>query len=140
MRKKLVVCAAAVSLVFSMAIAGLSIAADPGPADMTLTTQKAKKPSLFPHKKHQETIKCGDCHHGMDADGKQVAYAEGQAIGKCESCHNESLANAKLNSYMKAAHANCKTCHKKLSKEGKKAPTKCAGCHPKKEGEKKGTK
>ena len=132
MSKKLVLCAAAVTFVFSLTLASVSFATDAGPADMTLQTEKAKKPATFPHKKHQDTIGCGDCHHGQSDDGKQTPYAEGMAIAKCDSCHNDTMANAKLNNFMKAAHANCKDCHKKMSEEGKNAPTKCTGCHPKK--------
>ena len=134
MTKKCILFSTIFAFVFTLTLAGgVCSATDPGPADMTLKTEAGKKPSIFPHKKHQETMKCGDCHHLADADGKQKAYAEGDTIKKCASCHNADMANPKLNSYKLAAHANCKGCHKKAAKEGKNAPTKCAGCHPKKE-------
>jgi hypothetical protein len=41
------------------------------------------------------------------------------------------MENKKLDSYMKAAHENCRGCHQQAAKEGKNAPTKCSGCHPK---------
>ena len=131
--KKILACCAALALM-GMVSFGVATASDKGPADMILesTIDKAKKakPSIFPHAKHQETIGCGDCHHGMDADGKQIAYTDGQEIGKCESCHFKAgkIANDKLNTYKGAAHAQCKTCHAKKSKDH----AKCGVCHPKK--------
>ena len=48
-------------------IAGISIAADKGPAEMTLQAvkdaAKKPKPAVFPHAKHQEIAQCADCHH-----------------------------------------------------------------------------
>lgn len=129
MIKKSVICAAAFAFVFSLTVAGgVSLAADAGPVEMTLKTAKGKKPATFPHKKHQDMLKCGDCHHTKTADGKKGPYVAGKE-GKCESCHDgKSIANKKVANYMKAAHENCKGCHKAQ----KKGPTKCAGCHPKK--------
>ncbi|MCB2183061.1 MAG: cytochrome c family protein [Desulfobulbaceae bacterium] len=105
------------------------MASDAGPAEMTLqaTVDAASKPkpAVFPHKKHQDTIKCAECHHGA-ADGKQVAYTEGMAIAKCESCHNKAAGlDKKISTFKNAAHAKCKGCHK----AEKKGPTKCSGCH-----------
>ncbi len=59
-------------------------AGNTGPADITLD-EGGKKPAQFPHKKHQDTFKCAECHHGMAADGKQVPYVEGQEIKNCAS-------------------------------------------------------
>lgn len=129
--KKTVLYAVATALVFGLCFAGASFA-DNGPADITLesTVDPAKKakPAIFPHAKHQETLTCGDCHHSKDADGKQVAYVEGQKIEKCESCHNKAAGlDAKLSTFKDAAHAKCKTCH--AAKD--KAMAKCSVCHPK---------
>ena len=127
-----------IALVFGLTIfAGMSLAQEKGPAEIVLksTVDPASKdkPAFFPHAVHQKQFDCGTCHHGKDADGKQVAYKEGQKIEKCDVCHNtKSGMNEKLNTFKKAAHARCKVCHKKLKKEGKKAgPTKCNGCHRK---------
>ncbi|MEA3467189.1 MAG: cytochrome c3 family protein [Thermodesulfobacteriota bacterium] len=139
--KKLTLCAVLATFALGLCFTGSALAeADKGPADITLesTVDPAKKakPSLFPHAKHQETIGCGDCHHGMDADGKQVAYTDGQEIGKCESCHFKAgkiAADTKLNTYKGAAHANCQACHKAEDKKsGEKKLGKCSVCHPKK--------
>ena len=104
--------------------------ADKGPADMTLqaTVDAAAKPkpAIFPHAKHQETMTCGDCHHGKDAAGKKVAYTEGMKIEKCESCHNTAAGmEKKIATFKDAAHTNCIGCHK----EKAAGPTKCAECH-----------
>ena len=131
MNKKSIIFAAVFAMIFSFAAITTINAADKGPADMVLETAKKKKPAEFPHKKHQDLMPCSECHHGKDDAGKQTAYKEGMKIQKCASCHDKDMANAKLNNFMKAAHANCKDCHKKGYK-GKKGPTKCSGCHPKK--------
>ena len=131
MTKKLVMCAAALAFVFSMAIAG-SCLADNGPAEMTLQTADAKKPAHFPHAEHQKNFKCTECHHTKDAAGKQIPLPEGAEVQKCETCHNHEMANPKLNSFKNAAHGLCKECHKKMAAEHPKAPTKCNGCHIKK--------
>lgn len=141
MIKKVLVTIAAATFVFG-GIASLSVAADMGPAEMTLeTTGSAKpKPAVFPHKIHQDALTCADCHHSMDDAGKQVAYVDGQEIGKCQSCHNEEkLAGKKsgkdkLDTFKGAAHANCLACHKEVAKkdEAKKDLKKCNTCHVKK--------
>jgi len=131
MTKKLVMCAAALAFVFSMAIAGTCLA-DNGPAEMVLKTAEGKKPANFSHAKHQEKMKCADCHHIKGADGKQAPLPEGAAVQKCETCHNADMADPKLNSFKGAAHGLCKECHKKMAAEHPNAPTKCDGCHPKK--------
>jgi hypothetical protein len=121
----------AVVLTLAVGFGSSAMAADKGPADITLQATKdaaAKpKPAAFPHAKHQATMACGDCHHGKDAAGKQEAYKEGQKIEKCETCHNSAagLANKDVATYKDAAHKNCKGCHT----EKKAGPTKCDGCH-----------
>lgn len=128
MIKKSIIISIALVFVVGGFLAGNALAADKGPAEMTLKTAAGKKPAHFPHAKHQEKLGCGDCHHGA-ADGKQVAYVDGQEIHKCEHCHNGEMANPKLKNFKGAAHANCKGCHQKHKDV---APTKCNGCHPKK--------
>jgi len=118
-------------------VAGVCQAADKGPAEMVLksTVDPAKKAKLafFPHAQHQGKFDCTTCHHAKDADGKQIAYKEGQKVEKCDSCHNtEAGIIEKLDTFKKAAHARCKECHKTLKTEGKDTgPTKCNGCHKK---------
>ena len=134
--KKFTLYAVSAALVLGLCFTGASFASDDkGPKEMTLesTIDKAKKakPATFNHAKHQETLTCGDCHHSKDADGKQVAYVEGQKVEKCESCHNKAAgidATKKLSTFKDAAHANCKACHKAKDK----ALAKCTVCHPKK--------
>ncbi|PID72468.1 MAG: class III cytochrome c [Desulfobulbus propionicus] len=130
--RKLLVCSIALSFVCLVGM-GVSTAADKGPENMTLKSTidpaKKAKPAIFPHGEHQGRLECGECHHAKDADGKQVAYVEGQEIKKCESCHNskESMPK-KLATFKGAAHEQCKGCHKTTSKE----LAKCSTCHPKK--------
>ena len=109
---------------------------DKGPEVINLPAPKMKKGPVvkFAHHKHQEVLKgnCGECHHGKTADWKQVPYKEGMKIEKCATCHNKKHPNKKLNSVKKAAHKNCKGCHKAMKKAGKKTgPVKCKGCHVK---------
>jgi hypothetical protein len=129
--KKVLICGVALAFLCTSALVAM---ADNGPAEITLTSTidaaKKAKPSVFPHAKHQETLKCSDCHHSAK-DGKQVPYVEGQKIEKCESCHNKAagMSNKKLSTFKDAAHMNCKGCHKET---GNKKLTKCGTCHPKK--------
>ncbi|MBU0728363.1 MAG: cytochrome c family protein [Proteobacteria bacterium] len=134
MTKKTLICVAALAFLFSFGL-GVSFAVDAGPAEMELTTDKGKKPATFPHKAHQDKIKCADCHHGQDADGKQTAYTDGMAIQTCVTCHNDKMANAKLNDFKKAAHKNCKDCHTAESTaQNKPGLKKCGTCHTKDDG------
>lgn len=134
MMRTMLICVIAVAF---FCTAGISFA-DNGPADMILQAEKDKakkpKPAVFPHQKHQEFAKCGDCHHGAK-DGKQVAYAEGMKIEKCESCHfADSGMDKKLASFKNAAHQNCKDCHKTAAAEKPELAEKfkgCMPCHPK---------
>ena len=123
MAKKIVLCLAALAMVFSVAV-GVSIASNAGPAEMVLKTEAGKKPATFPHKAHQDLMDCATCHHTKAADGKQGPYVAGQE-GKCLSCH------VAKDEFKKKAHKSCKGCHKAGYKE-KKGPTKCSGCHIKK--------
>lgn len=141
MLKKFLACSAVA--LFVMVGSANCFGADPGPADITIVSADSKKPkpAQFPHKMHQENFECADCHHGM-ADGKKVAYTDGQEIGKCESCHNSEVLPGKMMGKLKldtikgAGHGNCLTCHKEMAKNDpalkEKKIDKCSACHPKK--------
>ena len=121
MSKKIVLCLAVLAMVCGFS--AISMAGE-GPENITIDTPKKKSTVPFPHWAHQASAECGDCHHSKNADGSQGAYVAGQA-GKCSSCHDGSLANKKVATAKKAAHVNCKGCHK----AEKKGPTKCGECH-----------
>lgn len=101
------------------------------PAELLIQSASSRQPTLFPHAKHQEFLECGDCHHGRDAEGRQVPYAEGMKITRCISCHSsKEMKNRKLNSLKLAGHALCKGCHRKMVKQGFAPPiVRCVGCH-----------
>lgn len=129
MMKKTALCAA-LAMAVGLGFAVNTMAADKGPAEITLQTTKdaaAKpKPAVFPHAKHQAKLECKECHHSKGADGKQAAFVEGQKIEKCETCHNKAagIANAKVATFKDAAHTRCKGCHTE-----KGISTKCDTCH-----------
>ncbi len=129
MLKKSMLFAAALSCMVTFAFTGAAMAAGAGAEVLTLQTAEAKKPAVFSHKKHQDMMKCTECHHIKGADGKQAPLPEGQAPAKCDSCHNATMTNKKVDSFMKAAHENCKGCHT-AGYQGKNGPTKCPDCHP----------
>lgn len=143
MLKKVLACSIMSIFVIYGAASFISAAVDNGPEEITIvsSTSKKPKPAVFPHKKHQETLKCAECHHQM-ADGKQVAYKEGQEVGKCESCHNKDVlagkkkGKLKLDTIKGAGHGNCLACHKEMAKKDPalkaKKIDKCNACHPKK--------
>ena len=127
-------------VVFTFVSAGLGLATEMGPAEIKLTSSDSTKkpPSVFPHKAHQDVLKCGDCHHGM-ADGKQIPYVDGQEVKKCESCHNPEILGGKtkgknkLDTFKGAGHGNCLDCHKEIAKkdDSKKNLKSCKTCHVK---------
>ena len=125
----LVVTALTLSLAFTVT---MSIAADPGPEDITLNAV-GKKPATFPHKAHQDRLNdCGACHH-YEKDSLPAPCDDGspqEAFGGCTSCHKEDFANEKLRTWKDIGHGLCKKCHTKMKADG--APTKCGACHPKK--------
>ncbi len=141
MLKKFLVCSV-VSMFVMGGVVISSMATGTGPADITITDSKSAKPkpAQFPHKAHQDKFKCGDCHHGM-ADGKQVPYAEGMEIKKCETCHTGDTLAGKMKDKLKldtlkgAGHGNCLECHKEMAAKDpalkEKKIDKCATCHPK---------
>ncbi len=134
MSKKVLIC---IFAAVCLCIAGISVA-DNGPAEMVLQATKdaakTPKPAVFPHAKHQEFAPCAECHHSAK-DGKQVAYAEGMEIQKCEECHFKgSSMDKKLDTFKGAAHENCRECHKKAVEEKPELAekfVKCLPCHQK---------
>ncbi len=139
MLKKTFICVSVLAC-FCLGLVSLSIAdKHEGPETIVLKTTKdvAKKPRTvnFTHRAHQERLKndCSVCHHTKGDDGKQGPYVEGQEK-KCETCHykGSGMANAKVETFKKAAHARCKACHKKAKKENPELKTKwkkCLPCH-----------
>ena len=109
-----------VALVFGLLTAAVSMAAE-GPATIVLKGPAGKKaPVTFNHHKHQETLKCADCHHGKADDGTKVDFCEGQTIEGCATCHELGKSSDPM-------HKQCKGCHKTMGK----GPNKCTECHPK---------
>ncbi len=133
MLRKLLVASVVSFFVLCGGITANTFAADQGPADIVIN-EGGKKPATFPHKKHQDAFGCAECHHGM-ADGKQVPYADGQEIQKCDTCHNKDVlagkkaGKEKLDTFKGAGHANCLACHKENDNKELK---KCTTCHKKK--------
>jgi hypothetical protein len=122
---------------------GVSTAQDEAPANqgpevvkITDGTDKSMNPAYFPHRDHQNRLKdfedskgrksCAICHHGKDADGKQVAYAEAEEpkSQKCNICHNKNADGISLEGKIsgvplpltspiqRAGHGRCAGCHK----------------------------
>lgn len=130
--KKMLLLSATLFCGCTIGLASAAGAVDKGPAEITLqaTVDPAAtpKPAQFPHGAHQARLECGTCHHSKGADGKQVAYVEGQKIEKCETCHNSKAGMPeKVNSFKNAAHTLCKDCHTKNKPE----LAKCGVCHKK---------
>ena len=136
--KKVIICGMA--LAFLMTTGSMAMAeVDKGPKEITIVNKDSKKPkpAQFPHAKHQERLKCGECHHGKSADGKQIPYKEGQKIEKCVTCHTGDMLKGKVKgktALQRAGHGNCLACHKEEAKKDpkKKNLKKCSTCHPKK--------
>jgi hypothetical protein len=142
MLNKLVVSLAATAILAVGAAVGAVAADNKGPAEITLGAPGAKPGQVvFPHAAHQgRGLACGECHHGMSADGKQAPYTDGMTIQKCETCHNpEKMAGKtkgvnKLDTLKGAGHGKCQECHKaEIAKDASKNNLmKCATCHSKK--------
>ena len=148
MGKRFLTILAIAGLICSVALLGLSGAAEQKAADVMdiqakLWSEHTKGPVNFQHKKHAEEYdaKCEDCHHVYE-NGKNT-YKEGDKVQKCMECHNEATIKGekklpedkqKLNLKL-AFHNNCQGCHKKLKKKDKKKygkiPTTCIKCHTK---------
>ena len=102
--KKAIIYGVAIAFLCVAGFSGMSMASDDkkGPAEITLQTEAAKKPAIFPHAAHQERgVECDKCH-------KDPNYLPGAWTKD-------------------AGHKLCKDCHK-----ANKAPAKCGTCHPKK--------
>ena len=109
------------SILLVFPLTGFCKKVDIGPADITLKSLRSAKPAEFPHRMHQGFVPCMKCHHTVDRT---------MEIGKCHSCHNEEMANEKLNSMKEAGHLLCKGCHKEQRSAGKEIPGRCSTCHP----------
>ncbi|MBU2646198.1 hypothetical protein KKI24_15945 [bacterium] len=87
------------------------------------------------HQRHIEAADntCESCHHGYNAEKKEIVYVKG-AEESCRTCHKDQ-AQGDVISYRAATHQQCISCHQKDEKEKKKienkavAAAKCAGCH-----------
>lgn len=97
-----------------------------GKETITLDSVPGDKGSVqFPHAKHIETLKCGDCHH-HGADTKPQA---------CSNCHIKG--GKAMNDVMapepskELFHKACSECHKENARKGK-AISGCNTCHKKK--------
>ncbi len=102
-----------------------------GAETITLRSARGRKPAVFPHRLHQEMYDCGECHHGRDANGRRLSYAEGMPIQRCSNCHNASLmTKIELRDMKHVGHALCKGCHQREAQSGSAGPIdKCSGCH-----------
>jgi len=135
--KKVLIVSVALAFLCSLGLVSMATAGvDKGPAAITINP-KGKKPVQFPHAKHQEKIKCGECHHSKGKDGKQVPYVEGQKNEKCATCHTGDMLKGKVKgktALQRAGHGNCLSCHKEQAKKDPKLKKlkKCSTCHPKK--------
>jgi len=144
-KKVTIICATLAFICGFMVVDVIMASADNGPETMVLKTtkDKAKKPRTvnFPHKNHQERLKCGECHHTKGDDGKQKEYTEGMKIQKCEECHfkGSGMPNKKpnkLSTFKDVAHANCKNCHKEAKAKDPELKAKWKKCLPCHEGKK----
>ncbi len=70
-------------------------------------------------------MECVECHHTMTADGKQGPYVAGEEK-KCASCHNDSMPNAKLNSFKNILPMNAAKAAIRLATRAKTAPPSAA--------------
>ncbi|MDW7773404.1 MAG: cytochrome c3 family protein [Desulfobulbaceae bacterium] len=110
--KKVVILGVAVAFLCAAGFSSMTLAEDEdkGPAEITLQTEEAKKPAVFPHAAHQERIECAKCHEDPN-------YVPGAWTKE-------------------AGHALCQECHKNVEDaEQAKELKKCTTCHPKKNGE-----
>ena len=129
--KKLLLCGALMAFCCAPCLALSALAADKGPAEITLQVAvdpaASPKPAQFPHAAHQSRLECKTCHHSKSAEGKRLSYSEEQKIEKCETCHNSKATDMpeNVNTFKKAAHALCQDCHKKNKPE----LAKCTVCH-----------
>jgi len=105
-----------VASLFSLVVVGIAAqVADEMVIKSALWPTPTKAAVPFTHKKHSVDYKiaCTDCHHKFEG-GKNV-WKEGDAVDKCEVCHNEPTVQGekklppeqqKLNLKL-AFHENC---------------------------------
>lgn len=91
-------------------------------AQSDVLTLKSKKGDItFPHKKHTDAFKCGDCHHKTKA---------GETPKTCTECHKKGEAVSAMKAFhSKKSTTSCIGCHKEQGKGPKYTP--CSNCHQK---------
>lgn len=154
--KKALIFSIAFALVCSAGIFSLSHAeVDKGPEVIKITngTDKSINPAYFPHRDHQTRLvdfedekgrkSCAICHHGKDADGKQVDYAKAEEpkSKKCNTCHNKDgiTLEGKItglpahfmltNPIQRAGHGRCANCHQNQKSTRGTDLLMCTTCH-----------
>lgn len=149
MLKKVLACSVVTMFILCGSVIS-TFASDHGPKDkdkdtdiiiMEDSTSSKPKPAKFPHQLHKDTFSCDACHHGMDDDGKLVAYTDGMEIQKCATCHNAEVLPGKMKDRLKldtlkgAGHGNCLECHREMAKKDpalkERKIASCSTCHPK---------
>jgi hypothetical protein len=130
--KKTLICGVFVAFCCIPCSLGIATTADKGSLEITLQSTidptKPAKPAQFPHGQHQARLECRTCHHSKSAEGKRLAYVDGQKIEKCETCHNSKAGLPdKISTFKNAAHTLCQGCHRKNKPE----LVKCTVCHKK---------
>lgn len=101
--KKVLIISVAVVFLCVAGVASFSAASDDkGPAEITLTTAKAKKPVLFPHAAHQERLECDKCHKDPNFAASADSWTKDAGHSLCKDCHKANGASTK-----------CSTCHVK---------------------------
>ena len=151
--KKALIFGAALALVCGAGLMSISAAQDDKGAEfikITDGTDGSANPAYFPHRDHQDRLKdCGICHHGKNADGGQIKYADlpddqKPASGKfkCSSCHNKNADGIALDGsgkdknnipgispIQRAGHGRCQGCHKDQKSTRGTALMACPTCH-----------
>ncbi|MBI4832667.1 MAG: hypothetical protein HY801_14170 [Candidatus Lindowbacteria bacterium] len=87
--------------------------------------------AVFDHFHHISEMEkgCDTCHHVYDERARKLVYVRGQEFA-CGKCH-KSTDEGSSESLRKVGHANCISCHEKLSLAGqtKMDPYSCRECH-----------
>lgn len=102
---------------------------DTGREVFTIQTSggEGKKPlKPFSHKKHQDIMECGECHHKIIDDGEPVPIKSTDPVERCEACHNEHMENPTWDDTKEFFHGKCRVCHQK---GGGKVKGTCNECH-----------
>ncbi len=115
--RKLVVIAIGLLLAGGVGL-GAAVAAD-APAAPIKVTNFGKKPAVtFDHAKHKE-VKCTDCHHMAEKEGKYKC-------GECHKAEDEGKVIKLADAMHKKDVGKCWKCHRA---EDAKKPLKCNDCH-----------